>query len=77
MKRNKYFKKRDKVLNVRSSTPLLQELENIKSDMLKLTSELDDLKQSVINLNHKKVDKDAIATRKEDKIRTQGGKTQT
>ena len=77
MKRNKYFKKRDKVLNVRSSTPLLQELENIKSDMLKLTSELDDLKQSVINLNHKKVDKDAFATRKEDKIRKQGGKTQT
>ena len=73
MKINKYFKKRNRILNVRSSTPSLQEIKNIKSDVLKLELEIVELRQSITNLNHKKADKAAFTTRKEDKIRKQDG----
>lgn len=75
MKINKYFKKRNKVLNVRSSTPSLQEIKNIKSDVLKLELEIVELRQSITNLNYKKADKDAFTTKKEDKIQEQNGET--
>ena len=84
MKINKYFKKRDKILNQRYVKLVCrkemldrteQDIKNIKSDMLKLEAELIELRQFTTNLNYKKVDKDAFTTRKEGKIQEQNGET--